>query len=215
MFVKLWMQQEVVTISPDQTLAEADAMMLQHRIRRLLVMQDAELVGIIGKEDIWRGIPASSDENTRKMAAGSKVQAYMTQHPITANPMDPLEDIALEMRRNKIGAMPVLEDGRVIGIITESDIFRALAEILGAGKNGARVELKIEQDIKEILQIVKLCKQFNVRIIAISLYQDFTPEHQLLTIRFEGDELDALIDALWQSGCQVNRIIRCDSEENG
>ncbi len=77
-------------------------------------MQDGELVGIIGREDVWRGIPASCDENTRKMAASSKVQAYMTQHPITANPMDPLEDIALEMRRNKIGAMPVLEDGRVI-----------------------------------------------------------------------------------------------------
>ncbi len=76
------------------------------------------------------------------------------------------------------------------------------------------MELKIDQDIKEILQIVKLCKQFNVRIIAISLYQDFTPEHQLLTIRFEGDELDALIDALWQSGCQVNRVIRCDPTEN-
>jgi acetoin utilization protein AcuB len=173
------------------------------------------LAGIISKEDIRKGIPSSCDENTRRIAAESKVEAYMTQSPITADPMDPLEDVALTMRRNKIGGVPVVEDGRVVGIITESDIFRALAEILGAGRNGARVELKIDQGSKDLLQVVKLCKQFDIRVTAMSLYQDFSPEHQLLTIRFDGDELNELIDALWQSGCQVNRVMRSDPEENG
>jgi len=216
MFVKLWMQKDVIAISLDQTLAEAEELMLRHGIRRLLVMrEETTLAGIISKEDICKGIPSSSDENTRKIAAESKVEAYMTQSPITADPMDPLEDVALTMRRNKIGGVPVVEDGRVVGIITESDIFRALAEILGAGRNGARVELKIDQGSKDLLQVVKLCKQFDIRVTAMSLYQDFSPEHQLLTIRFDGDELNELIDALWQSGCQVNRVMRSDPEENG
>jgi acetoin utilization protein AcuB len=216
MFVKLWMQKDVIAISLDQTLAEAEELMLRHRIRRLLVMrEETTLAGIISKEDIRKGIPSSCDENTRRIAAESKVEAYMTQSPITADPMDPLEDVALTMRRNKIGGVPVVEDGRVVGIITESDIFRALAEILGAGRNGARVELKIDQGSKDLLQVVKLCKQFDIRVTAMSLYQDFSPEHQLLTIRFDGDELNELIDALWQSGCQVNRVMRSDPEENG
>lgn len=216
MFVKLWMKKDVIAISLDQTLAEAKELMLRHRIRRLLVMrEETTLAGIISKEDICKGIPSSSDENTRKIAAESKVEAYMTQSPITADPMDPLEDVALTMRRNKIGGMPVVEDGRVVGIITESDIFQAFAEILGAGRNGARVELKIDQGSKDLLQVVKLCKQFDIRVTAMSLYQDFSPEHQLLTIRFDGDELNELIDALWQSGCQVNRVMRSDPEENG
>jgi len=216
MFVKLWMQKEVIAISFDQTLAEAEELMRRHRIRRLLVMRDkTTLAGIISKEDVRKGIPEGCDENTRKIAAERKVEAYMTPNPITADPMDPLEDIALTMRRNKIGGVPVVEDGRVAGIITESDIFRAFAEILGAGRNGARVELKIDQGSRELLQVVKLCKQFDVRVTAISIYQDFSPEHQLLTIRFDGDELNELIDALWQSGCQVNRIIRRDPGENG
>ena len=100
----------------------------------------------------------------------------------------------------------------LVGIITESDIFRALTEILGAGKNGARIELKIGHSSKDLFQVVKLCKQFDIAITAISIYQDFSPEHELLTVRLDGEELDGLIDALWESGCQINRIMRFDEE---
>lgn len=213
MFVKLWMKKNVITISPEQTLAEAEALMQQHQIRRLLVVKDTTMVGIITKEDLQKGIPTSGDTNTRLIAAQSKVEAYMRQNPITADPMDPLEDIALTMRRNKIGGVPVLEGAALVGIITESDIFRALTEILGAGKKGARIELKIGRGSNDLFQIVKLCKQFDISITAMSTYQDFSPEHQLLTIRLDGEELNALIDALWQSGCQINRILRFDEGE--
>jgi acetoin utilization protein AcuB len=109
--------------------------------------------------------------------------------------------------------VPVLEGTTLVGIITESDIFRALTEILGAGKKGARIELKIGRGSNDLFQIVKLCKQFDISITAMSTYQDFSPEHQLLTIRLDGEELNALIDALWQSGCQINRILRFDEGE--
>lgn len=213
MFVKLWMKNEVITIAPDQTLAEAEELMQKNRIRRLLVTKGPTLLGILTREDIQKGIPAGGDESSRMIAAQGKVAAYMTQNPITADPMDPLEDIALTMRRNKIGAIPVLENGSLVAIITESDIFRAMTEILGAGKNGARIEMKIGPGSKDLFQVVKLCKQFDVSITAISIYQDFSPEHNLLTVRLDGADLDDLIDALWQSGCQINRIMRQDEEE--
>ena len=62
MFVKLWMKENVITISPEQTLAEAEALMQQHRIRRLLVVKDTTMVGIITKEDLQKGIPTSGDD---------------------------------------------------------------------------------------------------------------------------------------------------------
>ena len=212
MFVKLWMKTDVITLAPDQTLAEAEALMQQNRIRRLPVVAGPSLVGILTREDIQKAISAGGDESSRLIAAQGKVAAHMTRNPISADPMDPLEDIALAMRRNKIGGIPVIEDKTLVGIITESDIFRALTEILGAGKNGARVEMKIGQSSKELFQVVKLCKQFDVAITAISIYQDFSPEHRLLTLRLDGDELDDLIDSLRQSGCQINRIMRFDKE---
>jgi acetoin utilization protein AcuB len=214
MFVKLWMNKDLIVISPDQTLAEAEALMRQRHIRRLLVTSGAMLVGIISREDIHRGIPASGDDNTRLMAAQSKVEAYMTRDPITAHPLDPLEDIALTMLRNKIGGIPVLEDGILVGIITESDIFRALTEILGAGRSGSRVEMKMGHSSKDLFQVVKLCKQFDISITAISICQDFSPEHQLLTARLEGEEMDGLLEAFWQSGCQIHSIMRFDKEKS-
>lgn len=212
MFVKLWMKKDIITISPDQTLAEAKSLMEENKIRQLLVLNGPNLAGIITKQDIEKGIPDSGDASTRLLAAQGKVAAYMNQNPITANPLAPLEDIALTMRRNKIGAIPILEGNTLVGIITQTDIFRALTEILGAGKEGARVELKIGHGSKDLFQIVKLCKQFDVSITAISIYRNFSPEHQLLTLRLDGDELDSLIDALWECGCQVNSIMRFDEE---
>lgn len=209
MFVKLWMKNEIISVAPDQTLAEAEALMQSKRIRRLLVTREDNLVGIITKEDIRRGIPASCDENTRMIAGQNKVEAYMAHNPITADPMDPLEDIALTMRRNKIGGVPVVEGSTLVGIITESDIFRAMTEILGAGCTGARVELKTGKNIKDLFSVIKLCKQFDVNVTAISLYQNFSEEHQLLTLRLVGDDLDGVLDALRESGCQVTRILRC------
>lgn len=211
MFVKLWMREEVLTISPDQSLAEAEELMATHRIRRLPVLREETLVGIVSQEDIRKGIPASCDEHTRRIAAASRVEPWMTANPITAGPMDPLEDVALTMRRNKIGGLPVVEEGRLVGIITESDIFRVLAEILGAGRGGARVEMKIDQENKDLLQIVRLCRQFEVRMTAISVFRDFSPEFQLLTIRLDGDGVEELIEAFWQSGCRINRVLRSDA----
>lgn len=209
MFVKLWMKEEIITVSPDQTLAEADALMRQHRIRRLLVTRGKDLAGIITREDIQRGIPSSCDENTRMIAGQNKIEVYMTSNPITADPMDPLEDIAATMLRNKIGGVPVVDGSNLVGIITESDIFRALIEILGAGCNGVRVELKTGKNIKDLLQVIKLCKQFDINVSAISLYQNFSAEYQLLTLRLIGEDLDGVLDALRESGCQINGILRC------
>ena len=206
MFVKLWMSTDPIVITREETLAEADARMHQHGIRRLPVVDaDGNLVGMITREDIMRAQPLASDDPG--MAGQIPVEGFMTASPITTGPMEPLESAALVMRQNKIGGLPVVDqDGTLIGILAEADICRALMDILGAEEGGARIELQIGKTTRELYETFEIFKDFDMTVRSVAIYPDFSENHQLLTLRVQGEELDTMLDALWKSGCKIHRI---------
>ncbi len=212
MFVQLWMTTDLVVTGIDTTVADATALLTQHRIRRLpIVDSDNKLVGILSKEDIARALPSIIDptknESERALAAQAKVSSFMTENPITATPTDPLERVVLTMRRNKVGGIPVIEDDELAGIITESDIFRAVNEILGGEEAETRLELSIGKSREAIFEVMELLNQHDLTIQTISLYKNFSEKQQLLTVRTIGDEIEAAITALWKGGFKVNSVI--------
>jgi acetoin utilization protein AcuB len=215
MFVKLWMNKDPIVVTQDQTLAEADAAMQQHGIRRLPVMDAANrLVGIITRKDIMKALPIDPPQDDAGMAGQIPVAAFMTSSPVTADPMDPLETAVHVMRHNRIGGLPVMaKDGALIGILTESDICRALMDILGAEESGARIELQVGKTAKELYETFEIFKDFEMIVRSVAVYPDFSENQQLLTIRVQGEELEKMLDALWKSGCKIHRIMVID--ENG
>lgn len=137
----------------------------------------------------------------------------MTSSPVTTDPMEPLEMAANTMRKNKIGSLPVVNaNGTLIGIITEADIGRALMDILGVGKGGARIELQTGKTARELYETFEIFKDFDMTVSSVAVYPDFSETQQLLTIRVQGDDLDAMLDALWKSGCKVHRIMINDED---
>ncbi len=136
--VKDWMSGKVITITPDQTLPDAHEIMKKRKIRRLPVVENGELVGILTLGDLREAGP--SDATTLSifemnyLLARLKVREIMTTDPLTVTPQTSLTDAAKLMLHHKIGGLPVVEGNTVVGIITESDIFRAyvrLAEGVG------------------------------------------------------------------------------------
>lgn len=149
MFTKLWMHQDAVTIDRETSLGQAKEIIDQHHFRHLPVVDGDKLVGIITQTDIDKALPSAVDSTVstqdRIIATHTKISSFMTESPVTAHPMDPLESVALLMRRFKIGAVPVVEDEKLVGIITETDIFQAFTEFLGAEDQGVRIELQISK----------------------------------------------------------------------
>ena len=216
MFTKLWMQQDVTQIEAETSLSEAKDIIDCHNFRHLPVTEGKKLVGIITRNDINKALPSPVDSSVslqeQIIASQTKVSSFMTQKPITVGPMVPLEDVASLFRKHKIGAIPVIEDDCLIGIITESDIFDAFIAIMEGEKSDVRIELQIKKRENEIYKIVALCQQFNVLLNSISIYQNFSPEHQLVTIRVNGEQTDKLVDALWDSGMKINQITATGAE---
>lgn len=217
MFVKLWMQKDFITVSPDTSLAEADLILKDNNFRHLPVTDNDELVGIITKTDIQKALPSTIDSSLnphdRILASQAKVSSFMTDTPLTVEPMNPLENVARLMRQFKIGAIPVVEGKKIVGIITESDIFKAFIEILSGGEEGARIEVQTGRDKSAIYSVLDTCRRFEMNLTAITLYRNFSPEQQLITFRVTGNKLDQMVDGLWKAGAKVNRILMDPDDE--
>jgi len=141
--VKDWMACEVVTVTPETTLPEAHRLMTDNQIRRLPVMKDGHLVGIVTRGDL-RGAEAS-DATTLSiwelcyLIGKIRIKEIMTRNPLTVSQDATIGEAAQMMLDHKISGLPVVDaDGRMVGIITESDIFRIVvrdwSESLGQGR---------------------------------------------------------------------------------
>ncbi len=211
MFVKLWMTHDPVTVKPDQTVAEAKSCLQDNRIRRVPVVgDDNTLVGIISREDIFRVMPSvvdgSSAGSPTLFAESTKVSEIMTKNPMFAEPMTPIETVSMRMCKHKIGGMPVVENGTLVGIITESDIFLALNEILGGNQEGTRIEMIIGQEIDDFHTVMESFKRYRIAVRAITMHNGYGKKQRLLTVKVQGEELEAALRALRQSGAQINSI---------
>lgn len=123
--VRDWMTADPITINPKATLTEAYKLMKGHRIRRLPVLDEhSKLVGIVTIGDVRE---AHSFDPAHPEISQVRVEQVMTIDPITVAPTDTIRDVALLMLQHKIGGLPVVDGDKVVGIITESDIFLVLA----------------------------------------------------------------------------------------
>jgi CBS domain-containing protein len=127
--VRDWMSKNVITIGPNTTLPEAHRLMIEHKIRRLPVVKDGKLIGIVTRGDI-RGAEASeatllSIWELNYLLSRLRVEEIMTPNPITIAPDATIGEAARLMLEHKISGLPVVDEGgALVGIITESDIFR-------------------------------------------------------------------------------------------
>ena len=131
LLVRDWMTKKVITVDVQTTLPDAHKLMRTNSIRRLPVMERGKLVGIVTRSDIREASP--SDATTLSiwemnyLLSKLKVEQIMTRDPITIAPEATIKEAAHLMYQNKIGGLPVMDAaGHLVGIVTESDIFRTL-----------------------------------------------------------------------------------------
>jgi CBS domain-containing protein len=137
MQVRDWMSSEVVSVRRNDKLSIADDVMRLGRIRHMPVLEDRsdDLVGIVSQRDLFRGALAGAlgyGEHAQQKVMGTLViKEIMTTDPLTTTPETSLADAARVMLERKIGCLPVVEDGRLVGMLTESDFLRFAVEHAG------------------------------------------------------------------------------------
>lgn len=134
-----WMRRDPSTVASDASLVVAYDLMQEEEVRRLAVVDRKNFQGIITLSDILRAMPFKFDEGdreTRLMMTTRKVRDVMTYDPITVQSEDTLQDAAERMLEYQVSGLPVLDGRRLVGIITEKDIFRLVVEALSEELDG-------------------------------------------------------------------------------
>lgn len=216
MFTKLWMQQDVIQVGADTSIGEANEILTRHRFRHLPVTDGKTLLGIITSTDLTKAMPSPVDSEISPedhiIAQQVKVSAFMTANPVTVSPMTPLEEVANLLKKYKIGAIPVVENNVLIGIITESDIFEAFRAIMDGEINDIRIVMLIDKDQSAIYKVIDCCKEFKATINSISLYSDYSSKQQLMTIRINSKHKDELLSAMWDLNVKIDQITQLPGE---
>lgn len=175
MFVRNKMTANPFTISPDQTIPDAHEMMAQHGVKRLPVMKNGKLVGIVSKEDITQASPSKATTfsmgEITYLLAKTKISQIMTKDPITISSNALLEEAATLMRDNNVSFLPVVDDGKLVGIITESDIFDSFIELLGFREPGTRLTVEADDAPGIMSNLTSIIGRFGANITHVAVYR--------------------------------------------
>ena len=214
MIVSMWMTREPVTVSLETRAIEAASMMAHKRIRRLLVTENRSdgprLLGIVSARDVLHAFPP--EVNPFAVAGPDPRQGRVTVGEImkcdvqTVLADTPIEVAAELMLKWKIGALPVLQDGRLVGIITESDIFRAFVGMFVTEEPGARITFDVSKGEDVFGLIAGAAHRGGVRVTSLMRSQQGARTE--CVVRVEGERVEELLDELWQSGHPVLNVLR-------
>lgn len=193
MDVTRWMTRSPVVVESSEKLATVRQKMDQGNFRRVPVVDGGKLVGIVSDRDLRQHTGSLEDV---------KVNGAMAKPVVNVTPTTMLEQAALLMVKHRIGGLPVVEQGKVVGIITATDLLRAFAEVLGATQEGvARIDLSLG-DSSELAMVAQLVAQENGEILGMGVYQD------------EGKEGRRKMTYLRLRSADANRVARMLTEKN-
>lgn len=207
MIVLYWMSPDPIVAREEMTLLDVRQLMLDHHIRRMpVVTDDGELCGMIGRSDLYRWVrpdalldPVLGEDDHRELAA-RRVGDEMTADPHTCDAHDHIEEVCYRMSKEKIGAYPVLSRGHLVGIISESDLMRAIAELSWRNGGGKRITIRIDREHDDLLyHIVDLSRRAQLRLLSVLTHPILDESAIMATLRVEGPQVDKFVRALWDA----------------
>ncbi len=191
MFVADWMTRKVFTLAPDSSVSEAMNLIRAKKIKHVPVVKGDRLKGIVSDRDIRDYSPSKATTldvyELHYLLAMAKVKEIMKTGVVTVAADTPIEEAAMLLYDRNIGCLPVLEGGKLSGIISDRDIFRALIDITGVRHGGHRISLTVEDrpgSIREVADIIRK-HGFSLQGIMTS-YEKVPSGHRSVVIRANG-----------------------------
>ena len=190
MLVKERMSQPVITVKPDLPIMEAMNLMKKEKIRRTPVIKSGKLVGIISDKDLLNASPSDATSlsvwEINYLLSQITVKEVMSKKVITVEESTPIEEVARIMADNKIGGVPVLRDGRVVGLITETDLFKIFLDLMGAREMGVRVTALVPEKKGELAAITQAIADAGGSFISFTQFSGEDQTNREVTFKVSG-----------------------------
>ncbi len=195
MLVSKRMKKTVVTVGPEDHLATVQKKMKEGGFRRTPVVENGRLVGIVTDRDIRQHLGYLEK---------TKVNVAVSEKLITVAPQTTLEEAAKLLLKHKIGGLPVVEDGQLVGIITTSDILQAFLDVMGASEEGTfRIDLLLEGDGHDLSSASQIIATKGGEILGVGTYREKWEESSVFYLRLRAAEPNQVASVLKEEGYEV------------
>lgn len=220
MLVKYWMSTEVITVAPDDAMKEAMDRLKKHAIRQMPVVKGGKLVGMLSDRDLKKASASNATSldvhELLYLLDKVKVAGIMSKPAITV-PLDfTLEETAERLLEHKIASMPVVDaDGTMVGIITQSDLFRALVSLTGLQDRGLHLGLLMPDQPGSIMTVANMVREAGGKMAGILTSYKRCPEgKRRVYLRFYNIDRDATEALLQQIGTKAQLLYMVDHRNN-
>ena len=208
MFVRQFMTSQVFTVSPDESIADTLTLMREKKIDRLPVLEKGKLVGFVTDGDLREVSPSPATTlsifELNYLIAKTPIREVAIKKVVTCHPDTQIEEAALIMREHKIGGLPVIEDDKLVGIITGYDILDAFLDIMGSRSPGERLVIEAKDKTGLLLDIASTIKHFEVDVTSFAFYH-LKDNHIQFLVRLKGEQVAEAIASLEEKGYGIKR----------
>jgi len=206
------MSRDLAIVTPDTSVADAFQLMQERQIRRLPVMSKNKLVGIVTVKDLSKVSPSSATSlsifEMNYLLAKTRIKDVLPKNMkvITIEADANVERAAVLMREHQIGGIPVLENGNLVGIITETNIFDAFIDILGVNRPGTRIDMEVDERVGAVAAVTGIIAQHGVSVENIVLVEKERGRYDLI-LRIDTTEADEIVISLRQNDFKILDVI--------
>ena len=216
MLVKDRMTPDPVVITTDTSLKEALEIVRSKPFRHLPVLdENGKLVGIVTEKSLVYASPTSTTAlsvfEVDYILSRTKVGQIIQGSVISVGPDWPIEEAARVMVDRRIGCLPVIEDDKLIGIISDTDIFRVFVEGLGGGHPSLRITVVVPEKIGSLARITSRVVALGGNIYSLGMFWGERPEDRVIVFRLEGVGRETAVQALEADGIQVMHVWEQDA----
>jgi acetoin utilization protein AcuB len=205
MIVEEIMKTEVASLTPANTIADAIDLMDAKRIRHIpIVNDDNHLVGLVTVGKIREATPSIFHANEHPEDLKKTLDTIMEKDVITGHPLDFVEEVAGLFYEHKISCIPIINDKKLIGIVTETDLLRTMVELTGAHQPGSQIEIKVPNISGMLSDISGVIRNRKANILSVLVYPDKEDEqNKIIVIRVQLMDPTGLIQDLKKAGHNV------------
>lgn len=201
MIIERRMTRNPVTATPDMNIQDAKALMVREKVHRLPVLDsEKKLVGVISEKDILEAAPSPvstlSAYEMNYLMNKLTVKKLMSRHPVTLDKNATIEEAARLMIDQDLSCLPVLEDGRLVGIVSKSDLFKILMELFGARHFGTRVEFLVDDRKGVLADITSAVSNRGLNIVSYGTFAGNDDNTAICTMKIQGAKPSEVLDLM-------------------
>jgi acetoin utilization protein AcuB len=205
------MTKSPVTVNSDALVFDARRIMKEKNFRRLPVVDKGKLLGVVTLQDINEAVPPPTDSSSAhqyySIYSKMKVKEIMKTNPFTVSPDTPFEQVLKIGQDKKISSFLVVENGKLVGIATESDLVRFVTRVLGLQDEGARITIEgLGGEPGELQQVISILDQHKTAVLSMMSFQKADKKDWMMVLRLKTRTPEAIVNDLKKKGFKVTYV---------